>query len=112
MMLFCLHACANIDFYTSRLSLPRVHVNTVGFISFPALVDPAVIRFTHARISPVFTGCGLPLTQTLDDIIAGRCTVHNMWPLQAVMSFRTKISDLPLITVIPIGDNDYCRCVW
>jgi hypothetical protein len=47
-------------------------------------VDPALIRFAHSRIRPVFSGCGRSLEGTLAEIRAG----------------QTKPSDLPMITVI------------
>jgi hypothetical protein len=47
-------------------------------------VDPAECYFTHSRIRPVFTGCGKRVEETLDDITQG----------------RTRVQELPLITVI------------
>ena len=51
-------------------------------------VDVNHVRFTHSRVSPLFTGCGLPLRTTLDDIVSG----------------RTLVTALPLITIIPLPD--------
>jgi hypothetical protein len=48
------------------------------------LIDPEGVRFTHARIRPFFTGCGKRISETLQDIIEGRCALE----------------DIPLITVI------------
>ena len=39
------------------------------------MIDPAVLRFTHSRIAPMFTGCHITLQQTLDDIVAGKYDV-------------------------------------
>lgn len=52
-------------------------------------IDPGVIRFTHSRIRPYFTGCGKRVEDTLDDLI------HR----------RIKISDIPIITVIPVKNS-------
>ena len=52
-------------------------------------LDPRVIRFTHSRIRPFFTGCGRRVEDTLNDIV----------------DKRMNVSDLPLITVI-VGQED------
>lgn len=53
-------------------------------------LDPSVIRFTHARIRPFFTGCGKKIEETIKEIVEG----------------VTSITDLPLITVIE-NDGSY-----
>jgi hypothetical protein len=49
-----------------------------------AHVSPAQVRFAHARIKPVFSGCGRRLEDTLADLRAG----------------TTRVEDLPPITVL------------
>jgi hypothetical protein len=53
-------------------------------------IDPEIIYFTHSRVRPFFTGCNKRIEQTLDEIREG----------------VTKISDIPLITVIS-NDGNY-----
>jgi hypothetical protein len=53
-------------------------------------IDPSLVRFTHARIRPFFTGCGMRIEDTIQEIVDG----------------TTLITDLPLITVIE-NDGDY-----
>jgi len=53
-------------------------------------IDPSIIRFTHARIRPYFTGCGKKIEDTIQEIVDGITTVE----------------DLPLITVIE-NDGEY-----
>lgn len=53
-------------------------------------INPAIIRFTHARIRPYFTGCGKKIEDTIQEIVDGITTVE----------------DLPLITVIE-NDGEY-----
>jgi hypothetical protein len=50
-------------------------------------LDPAVIRFTHSKIRPFFSGCGRKIEDTLNDILEGRLTIEQ----------------LPLILVLPIN---------
>lgn len=50
-------------------------------------IDPSIIRFTHSRIRPFFTGNNFRIETTINDIVEQ----------------RTKVSDLPLITVIENG---------
>ncbi|KAI2492366.1 hypothetical protein MHU86_22175 [Fragilaria crotonensis] len=54
-------------------------------------VDPARVRFQHARIRPHFSGCGRSVLQTLNDIREG----------------RLQPAELPLIQVIvgPMADD-------
>ncbi|KAJ1399087.1 hypothetical protein B484DRAFT_320227, partial [Ochromonadaceae sp. CCMP2298] len=47
-------------------------------------INPSVVRFTHSRVRPYFTGCGKRIEETIAEIVEGLIT----------------ISDLPLITVI------------
>eukprot|EP01032_Pedospumella_encystans_P003011 gene3011-3547_t len=37
-------------------------------------IDPSVIRFTHARIRPYFTGCGKKIEDTIKEITDGVTT--------------------------------------
>jgi hypothetical protein len=53
-------------------------------------IDPSIVRFTHARIRPYFTGCGKKIEDTIKEIVDG----------------VTQITDLPLITVIE-NDGEY-----
>lgn len=52
-------------------------------------VDPSIVRFTHARIRPFFSGCGRRVEDTLSDVVEGRLAIGS----------------LPNITVILIGGN-------
>lgn len=47
-------------------------------------IDPAEIRFTHARIRPVFSGCAKQVTETLAELVDG----------------RLRLRDLPMITIV------------
>lgn len=47
-------------------------------------VDPSQVYFTHARVRPVFTGCNKRIEETLQEIVEG----------------RTRIQDIPKITVL------------
>jgi hypothetical protein len=53
-------------------------------------VNPDLIRFTHSRIRPYFSGCGKSIEQSLQEIREGNVAVE----------------DIPLITVIEI-ENEY-----
>ncbi|KAL6042499.1 H/ACA ribonucleoprotein complex subunit 1 [Balamuthia mandrillaris] len=53
-------------------------------------VSPARIRFAHSRIRPVFSGCGRRVEDTLADIREG----------------RTRVEDLPLITVVTVNSEE------
>jgi hypothetical protein len=52
-------------------------------------IDPDLIYFTHSRVRPFFTGCNKRIEQTFEEIVNG----------------ETKLSDLPLITVIYNEDS-------
>jgi hypothetical protein len=52
-------------------------------------IDPDLIYFTHSRVRPFFTGCNKRIEQTFEEIVNG----------------ETKVSDLPLITVIYNEDS-------
>lgn len=54
-------------------------------------VDPIIVRFTHARIRPYFSGCGRRLDDTLNDIVNG----------------VSHVVDLPLIVVLSINGEYY-----
>ena len=53
-------------------------------------IDPAIVRFTHSRIRPWFTGCGRRIEETLQSLVNGSMTVR----------------DLPPITVIVVKDSN------
>jgi len=55
-------------------------------------VDPRRVRFAHSKIKPVFSGCGRTIEQTLGEIRGG----------------KTRVSDLPMITVLlgPLDPDD------
>jgi hypothetical protein len=52
----------------------------------PALmdVDPTLVRYTHSKIRPFFSGCGRKVLDVVDDLLEG----------------RTKVDALPLIMVV------------
>lgn len=47
-------------------------------------IDPEIIRFTHARVRPYFSGCGKKIEDSISELKIG----------------STKLDDIPLITVI------------
>ena len=55
-------------------------------------IDPDVIRFTHARIRPYFTGCGRRVEDTLEDIIAGKMSVHDLPKITVILNQGTYFS--------------------
>mgnify|MGYP003385529235 CR=1 FL=1 len=54
-------------------------------------LDPEVIRFTHSKIRPFFSGCGRRIEDTLTEILENKLTVEQ----------------LPLILVLPINGEYY-----
>jgi hypothetical protein len=48
-------------------------------------IDPEQVYFTHSRVRPFFTGCNKRIEDTLEEIVSG----------------TTKVTDIPLITIIP-----------
>lgn len=50
-------------------------------------INPAIVYFTHSRVRPFFTGCNKRIEETLEEILSG----------------RTRVDQLPLISVI---END------
>jgi hypothetical protein len=48
-------------------------------------VDPARVRFQHARIRPHFSGCGRSVVQTLDDIREGKLKPEDLPPIQVLV---------------------------
>ena len=61
-------------------------------------VDPALIRFTHSRIRPLFSD-GREVRATLADILAG----------------KTQVSDIPMLAVIMVDGEHYSmnnRRLW
>ncbi|KAG5189856.1 hypothetical protein JKP88DRAFT_300658 [Tribonema minus] len=65
---------------SSSTGKPRLSATTFVHMD----IDPDRIRFAHSKIRPVFSGCGRSLQTTLEEIRSG----------------ATKITDLPVITVI------------
>ncbi|EDQ89460.1 uncharacterized protein MONBRDRAFT_7918 [Monosiga brevicollis MX1] len=59
-------------------------------------VDPRQIRFAHARIKPMFSGCGRTLAQTLEELRDG----------------TTKVTDIPTVTVMVRPDDDPTLPAW
>jgi WD40 repeat protein len=55
-----------------------------------AWIDPRIIHFTHARISPHFSGCGRSVIDTLEELKMGYITP----------------ADLPRIKVVPLVPQD------
>lgn len=53
-------------------------------------INPDIVYFTHSRVRPQFTGCNKVISDTIQEIVDG----------------HTKISDIPLITVIE-NDGNY-----
>lgn len=51
------------------------------------IINPNIVYFTHSRVRPQFTGCNKVIADTIQEIVEG----------------RTRISDIPMITVI---END------
>lgn len=49
------------------------------------LVDPARVRFQHARIRPVFSGCGRSVEGTLEEIRQGRVKPDDLPPIQVLV---------------------------
>jgi hypothetical protein len=49
------------------------------------LVDPARVRFQHARIRPYFSGCGRGVVATLDEIREGRLKPSDLPPIQVLV---------------------------
>ena len=47
-------------------------------------VDPARIRFQHARIRPYFSGCGRSVTDTLESIRRGELAPADLPPIQVL----------------------------
>jgi hypothetical protein len=52
------------------------------------LIDPIDIRFTHSRIRPYFSGCGVKLEDTIKEILTNKMDIEQ----------------LPLITVLKCND--------
>ena len=48
-------------------------------------VDPARVRFQHARIRPYFSGCGRSVQQTLDDMRQGKVLPADIPPIQVCL---------------------------
>jgi hypothetical protein len=49
------------------------------------MVDPARVRFQHARIRPFFSGCGRGVEDTLEEIRQGKTQLSDLPPIQVLM---------------------------
>ena len=49
------------------------------------LVDPARVRFQHARIRPFFSGCGRSVEETLNEIRQGKLDPADLPPIQVLV---------------------------
>jgi len=49
------------------------------------MVDPACIRFQHARIRPFFSGCGRRVEDTLEEIRQGEMQPSDLPPIQVLV---------------------------
>lgn len=47
-------------------------------------IDPSIVYFTHSRIRPFFTGCGVRVTETLSDLLSGKLSVADLPPITIV----------------------------
>ena len=57
-------------------------------------VDPAVVRFTHSRISPFFSGCGMALEDTLADIVTGKFEIFAVGSCELIFQVFFFFNDL------------------
>eukprot|EP01041_Mallomonas_annulata_P009221 gene9221-19119_t len=46
-------------------------------------VDPSLVRFTHSRIRPRFSGCGRLIQDTIDDLLSGKISIDAL-PIIAI----------------------------
>ena len=49
------------------------------------MVDPARVRFQHARIRPFFSGCGRGVEDTLEEIRQGKTKPSDLPPIQILL---------------------------
>jgi len=49
------------------------------------MVDPARVRFQHARIRPLFSGCGRGVEDTLEEIRQGKLRPSDLPPIQVLL---------------------------
>jgi len=49
-------------------------------------VDPLIIRYTHSRIRPFFSGCGRRVLDTLADIVEGRMELKDLPKIQVIIA--------------------------
>ena len=47
-------------------------------------IRPSAILYTHSKIRPSFSGCGRTLQQTLDQIVAGELSPHDLPPIAVI----------------------------
>lgn len=64
-------------------------VSNVSHSRSMVTIDPSLVYFTHARIRPVFTGCNKRIEETLQEVEEG----------------KTKVEDIPKITVLTNGGH-------
>lgn len=55
-------------------------------------IDPDNVFFTHARIRPVFSGCGRRLVDTLEDLVSGKIQLESL-PQITILATPTSSSD-------------------
>ena len=55
-------------------------------------IDPDNVFFTHARIRPVFSGCGRRLVDTLEDLVSGKIQLEGL-PQITILATPTSSSD-------------------
>lgn len=55
-------------------------------------IDPDNVFFTHARIRPVFSGCGRRLVDTLEDLVSGKIQLETL-PQITILATPTSSSD-------------------
>lgn len=49
------------------------------------MVDPAMVRYQHARIRPFFSGCGRRVEDTLNEIRQGKMKASDLPPIQVLL---------------------------
>lgn len=59
------------------------------------MVDPARVRFQHARIRPFFSGCGRSVEETLDEIRQGKMKPSDLPPIQVLLGPTEEKTGLP-----------------
>jgi hypothetical protein len=54
------------------------------------MVDPARVRFQHARIRPYFSGCGRSVLETLEEIRQQKISPSDLPPIQVIVGPETE----------------------